>query len=467
MYDIGPFKYTFKITPYSETQPKTISCDEHLEIKKNELVVIAGPSGGGKSTLLALMKGLLPEFGTGHLEGSILYKKVPLSGEGFQKNLKSIVFLFQNPFSQLIYPDAAEEFFFSMENFNYTKDEMERRKNELQNIFNLEVLWSKKTNELSHGECQRLVLASLLAVEPEVLLLDEPTAFLDPEARQDFYRWLKRHKGKRTIVIVDHHVNEIVPIADKILQVNSLGVVSAETPIVFQSFPKENSSITLSISASEENITANSQINLQNISFHYPGQKELLKNISLSVSGGSIVVIKGRNGKGKSTLFKIMAGLLKPGGGKVAINIDGLAVNPKLFYKETGFVFQNPESHFFYDTINEELQSCSKTILKKNENLLNTFLKEVDLDRSPFLLSEGEKRRISILITVFQNKRILFYDEPTFGQDHDSKLLIQSLILELKKEGKIQFIISHDDDWISSLGADVYELVDYHLTRLL
>jgi energy-coupling factor transport system ATP-binding protein len=172
------------------------------------------------------------------------------------------------------------------------------------------------------------------------------------------------------------------------------------------------------------------------------------------------MVLKGKNGKGKSTLFKLMAGLLKPLEGEIRLIKDKQMIPSKKHYKEMGFIFQNPESHFFYDTIEEELRGLGNEYLQV---LVKCFLKGIDLTRSPFLLSEGEKRRLSILMTVFHNKSIIFYDEPTFGQDKESILLIRSIVLELQKMGKLQFIISHDESFINSLNAAVYELVDLKL----
>lgn len=455
MFEIGPFQYKFK------NSSKKIYCDQKMIIKENHLVLIAGPSGSGKSSFLQVLKGIIPKFSSGLLTGDILYKSKSLD-ENFNQNLKRILFLFQNPFTQLIYPDVAEEFFFSMENFKFSREEMDLKREELKSSFNLDHFWHKKTAELSHGECQRLVLASLLAIGPEVLLLDEPTAFMDPGARSDFYGWLKKIKGSQTIIVVDHHIDEILPLADQVLFVSRSGQIT-------EGFPERNNEKSLeffslvqsdALNLSEEKV----QLKLSNISFRYQDQKQLLENISLSASSGDIVVIKGKNGKGKSTLFKIMAGLIKPLTGNVRIFKNNKELEAKNNFKEIGFIFQNPESHFFYDTIEEELKKISSH--KNFELLLRNFLTGVDLSRSPFLLSEGEKRRLSILMTVLLDKTILLYDEPTFGQDQESISIIRESIHEFKKRGKIQIIISHDEEFIKSIKANVFHLEGHHLQRI-
>lgn len=458
MYHIGSFSYTFKKNNDSAFESKKIFCNENIDIKNGELVVISGPSGGGKSTLLQLLKGIIPEYSSGIFEGEILYKNSPLYGDFFKENLKEILFLFQNPFSQLIYPNVAEEFFFSMENFNYSKEEMDEKKRELQKYFNIESLWNKKTSDLSNGECQRLVLSSLLAIDPKVLLLDEPTAFLDPQSRKDFYSWLSQFKGGRTIVIVDHHLEEILPFADKVIYVSREGEVS------HGGNNKVNISAPISLNLNMSQKTKHVRLRMTDLSFHYKDQKKLLQNISLSSISGDIVVVKGKNGEGKSTLFKLMAGVLKSKKEEVELTKEGIKIPIKDHHKEIAFVFQNPESHFFYDTIKEELNL--KNSQNQYDDLLNVFLKNIDINRSPFQLSEGEKRRLSILMTAFQDKSILFYDEPTFGQDPESISMIREIILFLKGMGKIQFLISHDENFINSLPASVYELVNGQLVRI-
>ena len=347
-----------------------------------------------------------------------------------------------------------------MENFHFTKEQMDQKKDELVKAFHLEPIWNKKTTELSHGECQRLVLASLLAINPKVLLLDEPTAFLDPAGREDFYRWLGIIKGSQTVIIVDHHLNEVLPFVDKILNVSAEGEVSIDG----------SDSVTLPIFNQDlarlikpHQIKAISELKISGLSFHYPDQKKLLENVSLNLKSGEISVIKGKNGKGKSTLFKIIAGMIKPISGKVEIHKNNKLIVTKKNFLEIGFVFQNPESHFFYDTIAEEFKNVAD-----KENLkyfLSLFFKNINLSSSPFLLSEGEKRRLSILMTVILNKTIILYDEPTFGQDEESILIIKEMILFLQKLGKIQIIISHDHSFINSLEAQVFDLQDEHLTR--
>lgn len=421
------------------------------------MVAIVGPSGGGKSTFLKMLKGIIPEYSSGILEGEVTFHDRPLSGVNFHENLKKILYLFQNPFSQLIYPTPEEEFLFSMENFNYTRDEMNSEKEKFEELFNLTKIWGKQNSQLSNGECQKLVLSSMLAINPEVLLLDEPTAFLDPEARAEFYHFLNEIRGDRLVIIVDHHVEEIKGLVTRIVEVSIDGKISEREDLNFsQSMKIEN----IDLGKVDIPRFSSLQFKLENLSFAYSAKSSLLKNLNVEFLSGEIVALKGQNGMGKSTLFKLMAGIVDPNSGNVIFEINDKKSKNKKVFPNVGFIFQNPESHFFFDTIEEELRQSFKHIKSSElkQSLLQRFFHEIDLNKSPFLLSEGEKRRLSILMTVFLGKGLLLFDEPTFGQDQKSIQEIVLLMKELKKLGLIQIFISHDNNFIKEVADRVFLL---------
>lgn len=452
MYKLSPFKYSFS----NGEQSRKIFLEKSLVFKKNEMIAIVGPSGGGKSTFLKILKGIIPEYSSGVLVGDILFHDKPLYGENFQNNLKNILYLFQNPFSQLIYPTPEEEFLFSMENFNYSNEQMNNERKKFEKIFGLESLWGKKNSQLSNGECQKLVLASMLAINPEVLLLDEPTAFLDPEARREFYQFLKMIKGDRLVIIVDHHVDEIKDLVTGFVEVSRDGKISLGN----SDQVKVNKSLPLSLDKVLLPVHANLELNLANVSFSYEKNNSLLKDINLNVRGGEVVAVTGKNGAGKSSLMKIISGIMKANSGKVTFKSGLKEFSGTKIFSQTGLIFQNPETHFFFDTIEEELKQSLKNISDPafKELILQRFFHDIDLKKSPFLLSEGEKRRLSILMTVFLGKGLIIYDEPTFGQDRKSIHEIATLIKELKKTGIIQLFISHDDYFIKEVADRVLHL---------
>lgn len=461
MYKLNPFSYSYG----KSGKVKNIFLEKPLTFDKNEMIAIVGPSGGGKSTLLKVLKGIIPEYSSGELVGTVEFHGKPLSGPNFHENLQKILYLFQNPFSQLIYPTPEEEFLFSMENFNFTHEEMNASKEKFENLFNLKNIWGKQNAQLSNGECQKLVLASLLAINPEVLLLDEPTAFLDPKARAEFYHFLNTIKGDRLVIIVDHHVEEIKDLVTRVLEVSIDGKIAERADLNFSEVkPIENFNLKeVAIPRFEDLL-----LKVSNVSFSYVKNASLLNNLNVQFKAGEIIAIKGRNGTGKSTLFKLLAGIIDPSSGEVTLEVGKKKFRNKKIFSNVGFIFQNPESHFFYDTIAEELKQSFKHISSPElkEELLKRFFHEINLDKSPFLLSEGEKRRLSILMTVFLGKSLLLFDEPTFGQDQRSVLEISQLMKELKKLGLIQLFISHDDKFIKKTADRVFVLESGSLNEI-
>lgn len=450
MYKLSPFSYTFS----SSGKAKKIFLEKTLEFHSNETIAIVGPSGGGKSTFLKVLKGIIPEYSSGKLEGEITFNGLPLTGEYFQVNLKKILYLFQNPFSQLIYPTTEEEFLFSMENFNFSREEMTLQKEKFEKLFGLKNVWGKKSSKLSNGECQKLVLASMLAIGPDVLLLDEPTAFLDPQSRREFYNFLKIMKGDRLLIIVDHHLDEIKPLIDRMIEVDLEGrIFERDKNLAKIRCPQ-------TIKLPEFMYPDNLKMDLKQVSFSYDKKSDLLKNITATFNGSEVIAIKGANGTGKSTLFKLLAGIMAPDKGEVETKVGMKDFKNKKNFSNVGYIFQNPENHFFYDTIEEELKQSFKNISSREfqQELLSRFFHDIDLQKSPFLLSEGEKRRLSILMTVFLGRSILLYDEPTFGQDQNSIEHIMALVKELKNHKLLQIMISHDESFIAEVCDRVFVL---------
>ena len=450
MFSIGPFEYSFR-----KGENRKIFSSQNFQIQSGDFVLITGPSGAGKSTLLKILKGIIPQYSSGELSGHISFQDRPLSGDFFKFNLSEILFLFQNPFAQTIYTHVPEEFFFTMENFNYSPKQINDKKNEFQEYFELKRIWDRKTNQISNGECQKLVLSSLLAVGPKVLLLDEPTAFLDPVARKKFYEWLVQIKGKYTVIVVDHHLNEILPLIDYGLSLSAFGEVQKIEKASIKIVKPE---VGTSVPKFKETEFASSRLSVRGLNFSYSHshEKSLYQDLNLELLSSKVTVIKGKNGEGKSTLFKLISGFLKPSSGVVKFFKDNVEIERKKSFQHFALIMQNPESHFFFDTIEEELSSI--TSKEVYEEWISYFFKSIQLDKSPFLLSEGEKRRLSIFISLLQNRSTVLYDEPTFGLDLENKTLVANMILSLKKMQTIQLIISHDEDFIRDVADEVYEL---------
>lgn len=445
MYKLTPFQFKYQDFTGGKSTRQLFSTNE-ITLPEKGLVLVSGPSGSGKSTFLNLLKGIVPHFIPGTLEGEIYFYDKKFSAENMEAFNNQIVYLFQNPFSQIIQNNVELEFAFTQENLKYDRSYYLQKKEELGKLFNIKHLWNEKTTNLSNGECQKLVLASLVATDPKVILLDEPTAFLDPQTRSEIYHILNQLKQKHLIVIVDHHVEEVRSIVDHSLYVDSNGEVA------FREIKLENIDVEKKrYIQNEKNKSLKVELSAKDIHFNYSSARKILQGINFRASEGDVIIIKGKNGEGKSTLFKVLTGILSPVKGNVQITLNSKKVQKEKWKKIIGFVFQNPESCFFYNTLKEELQGGDQTLIR-------SFFSEEDLNRSPFLFSEGQKRRISILINLILDKKIIFYDEPTFGQDTNNIEKIKNIINELKTLNKLQFIISHDEKFIKEVGTCVYEL---------
>lgn len=415
------------------------------ELCENELLWIDGPSGTGKSTLMHLMKGLIPRYMYAKVEGSLFYKDQSLV-ECYPEELdQQIVYSFQNPYSQIVTPRCREEIIFSMENYRFSNEDIEANAELWAKRFNLTELLDQKTYTLSGGQCQRLVLASSLACSPKILLFDEPTAFMDPQAQSDFYRLLKELKGKFTIVVIDHHAPVLSSLCDKRLEWPK-NEVSEFKPL--PSLPPGQSL----------------EITCDDFTFSYPG-KSIFKDMSFKAQSGKIVSIIGANGSGKTTFFKLITSMLKLSSGK----LDFFYQNKKLPWRKrpkyTSIIYQNSEAQFYFDTVREEL-SFNTRDPDTHIELAKRLGLEQALERSPYMLSEGQKRRLSILIAIAQEKPLILYDEPTYGQDKDNVDLITEIMIALKKANRLQILNTHDVEWAKKISDEVYLLQNQKLVRV-
>ena len=355
------------------------------------------------------------------------------------------MYLVQIPFSQIIHREAIDEFYFSLENFQIEWEEAQKIKTEIAKKFDLDSLFNKKTSHLSHGECQKLLLASLLTLNPKVLLFDEPTAFLDSQERKNFYELLEELKQVHLIVMIDHHIHEIIDKVDFLITVNEQGEVSLQKKVFVPEFK-----MLQTFHMPELKKSPNTAIQIENLRFAYEKYRPLINIKYAALHSGEVIIIQGKNGTGKSTLLKLISGFIKKKQGEITIGLEGVEVPTKKIPEQIGFIFQNPESCFLFDTLKEELGGEDFGFTKR------------ELDRSTHLFSEGEKRRISIFIALAQNKNILLYDEPTFGQDKNNIKMLTDIILHLKNKNKLQIIISHDEEFIKAVGDRTLLLKDPH-----
>lgn len=506
-----------------------ILCYEmNFPIYKNDVILIIGDSGIGKSTFFYLLKGIIPNYIKANLKGKIIYEDENILQKYPQSLEKKIGYLGQNPYSQIVCANVIDELVFGMENYLFSRSEINSLSVTYANMFNLIDKLEQKTSYLSGGECQRLNLASILAYLPEIILLDEPTSFLDNQAIDIFYSNIAKLVGKKTILIIEHNIDKVLEFTKKILylkyedsniknlqNVNILSnrkieelffgiikrveedadsvdsypveeknrecVTSINLDFLYKSEKKSGDQKTILEFNNINNIAINkakAEVYIEKLSFKYQTNKEPIFNIeSFKAKSGQIIGIIGENGSGKTTLLGCISGILKSKDEKkdsIRIFMDKKKISK--FYRYVSVLFQNSESLFFFPSIQEELLSEFKKWKKniKKQKYYSEFLLYCNeyflplkryLKKSGYSLSEGEKRRLAFIIVKLMEKPIKLYDEPTYAQDRASINLIEKMIKEEKRLNTLQIIVSHDHDFLYSLADEIYEIKDKTLIK--
>lgn|SRR5690554_159324 len=472
---------------YALNNTKTLT-NINLEIEEGEFVVICGPTGSGKSTLLKLIKKEIRP--TGKLEGQILYKNQDLNNFSLKESVETFGLVMQNVDAQIVNEKVYSELAFGLSNLGYDVSTINRRIAEMSNYFGINNWYDRSTNNLSGGEKQILNLASILTMQPKVLLIDEATSQLDPITASEFIQVLRKINQDFgiTVVVVEHRLDELFSIADKVVVLNEGQIVAVDKPreiakkindeklylnlplmlrvakkINAQSYPltiKEGKNLLKSFSNKinlldvKENQLGSKLIELKNIYFkYYQNQKDILSGLDLIIHENEVLSIIGSNGSGKTTLLKLIARLINPYYGKIKLDKKNLKKynNKELYYKNLSYLPQNPSEILFEMSIREELDYDN---LKSEEllKLLNSLgIKEL-LDKHPDDLSGGEIQKVALAKILLQEPKIILLDEPTKGFDnHLKENLIK--IISILKENKITIIIvSHDVEFCARVS---------------
>lgn len=490
------------LTFYYPEQPHPALDAVRFSIKPGEFVVIGGPSGSGKSTLLRLLKKDIAPHG--ELTGSIWYNGCPFLDVSPNVHAFDFGFVFQDPENQIVMEHVQDELIFGMENRALTTSEMRRRLAEMTHAFGLEDMLDRKTIDLSGGQKQWLNLASVLLLEPNVLLLDEPTSQLDPVAAKEFLQLVKQTNEEFgvTVIIVEHRLDDVLPLADRLMILNhgklqfngtpravlegmldDKGKNSYPTylPVItklYATFSKDQGDLIplsvkegrqwlsrYSVSEKRDQVAYDNKNGLngmtplleaRDIEFQYDRLgPRILDNLKFSVMGGELLAIVGGNGTGKSTLLKVLSGLIKPQRG--ALLYKGERIK-KDRWGHMGYLPQNPKLLFLHDTVEQELLSVTEKIeLLEGKQLMNDLLVRFELDHvkshHPYDLSGGEMQKVALISLLLRNPDILLIDEPTKGLDPTSKQVLGCHLKELIEEGKTIVLVTHDLEFAATYAT--------------
>ncbi|MFS0752581.1 ABC transporter ATP-binding protein [Oceanobacillus sp. 1P07AA] len=443
-----------------------------LSIYEDEITILMGASGSGKSTLALCLNGLYPEAVEGTTKGTFLYKGKAIDDYPRGVINQEVGIVFQDPESQFCMVRVEDELAFVLENLSIPRSEMKRKiRNVLQQLGMLEYM-NTAIHHLSGGQKQKIALASVLLMEPRYIILDEPTANLDPMSRLEFIELIIEIQKKTTIgiLIIEHQVDDWEIYADRLV------ILSKETKILIDEKPEtafqvhqtllrdHQIAIPMKYLDNQETIRKiehkkSMPMCLEVHHLHYFQRKStILKDISFSIQQGEFIAILGENGAGKSTLLQCLIGLKKYHSGNILFQGKDLQVwDRKTLSKHTGFVFQQPEHQFICDTVFDEvafgmrLNNYSTSVIHhRTISLLRAFRLLDHQWKNPFTLSGGQKRRLSVATMLDETPDLLLFDEPTFGQDAHTTRELMNMILELQSQGTAIIFVTHDMDLVDT-----------------
>lgn len=426
----------------------------NLDIKKGECVLLVGESGSGKTSLLRLINGLIPKFYKGEYAGNVSLFGQDMEKFTFVDLAEKVGTVYQNPRNQFFTLDTMSELAFSLENLGMEPKEISKRLENSLDSFNIRHLKDKNINTLSGGQMQSIALASVYGLMPEIYLVDEPSANLDKEGigkLKEIINILRQRE--KTLIISEHRLYYLKGLIDRVVHIKNGEIFEEYLGSKFFSLDDKERIEKGFRALREDNLILNNKKNsikkhclkLEDLSIGY--KKPLIKNISIEISSGEILGIIGKNGSGKTSFFKTMAGLLKEKSGKFIFNGKGL--NRRSRQKLTAMVMQDPSYHFFMDTVEKEVEVGKNG--EKKDQILTVLNLDEKKKENPLNLSGGEKQRLAIAVSLMEDKEIFLFDEPTSGLDFKNMEIVAEKIKGLQKEGKIILIISHDDEFLSKV----------------
>lgn len=480
--------------------------DVSLTVEQGSFVLILGQSGAGKSTLALNLVGIYPDYFGGRNEGRILLnhaekglvnRRELTAGERFA----TVNMLFQNPEDQIVTLTVEEEVGFALENYLVPAHEISGRIDRALDLVGLQGFRERSTVKLSGGEKQRVALAAMLAMEPRVLILDEPTSNLDPVGTREVLEAVSRIREREglTLMIVEHEVDEVFDQVDSVilvdgktvhgpdsprefldrhglevrdrmglwipqaaevaLQLRSAGIELPTVPLNGEELVNDLKQLGANPQSTRAALVAETQkqpgdvvIEVRDLDFSYPSKADVLRGVNLEIRRNELLAILGQNGSGKSTLAGQLNGILRPTAGDVVVE-GKRTVDYKFaeLVKRVAFIFQVPEKQFIRNNVYDEMAHGLQALGLPDDEIkqrVQAFLESVRLwdrrENSPYVLSHGQKRRLSVGCMVINEPDVVVLDEPTFGQDYQQARRLMELLRTLADGGAAVTFITHD-----------------------
>ena len=413
--------------------------DVNFSVEYGEVALLSGLSGEGKSTLLSLVSGIIPNVVSGKVEGEVLIEGNSIKGKKMSEICRKVGVVLQNADSQIIQKLVEDEVAFGCENFAFAPDKIAVQVNIVCNMMGLNKTWQTRT--LSGGQKQRLITASALATGQKILILDEPLANLDCDGADFLMNTLRRLAGAGyAVLVVEHRLDMVLPYVDSAWNICA-GVV---TKVGDKKEYLSSQAIVIEDRA-ERHEDKETLFEVKNLAYKVK-EREILQDVSFTVKKGERLLLLGENGCGKTTLLRLIARLNKPTNGEIEQFLDpklGKRASKKWF-KRVGVVYQNPNYQLFMPTVEKEI-AFGAVSDEYAADMMRLFDLGHLLNRHPQSLSEGQKRRVSIAAVAAANPDVLLLDEPTVGQDYAGLRSLIEILNELHdKSGNTMITVTHD-----------------------
>ena len=477
------------------TEEELVLKNINLSVHQGECILLCGKSGCGKSTLLKIINGIIPEFYQGKITGSVEVAGMNPFETEIYKISEKVGSVFQNPKTQFYTTNTTDEIAFALENYGLERAKIQKRLQEVQETMHISGLMDRNIFALSGGEKQKIAIAAVYALNPEIFAFDEPSSSLDMDSMLELSKLMEQLKEEgKTIIIAEHRLWYLKKIVDRAVYLEN-GKITKEysmkemqnlseeercrTGLRHTDFPgnspawKERSAIMLSASEKHTDIekrsfvshlfkverrdsvvkrdSSGNALELEIKDLLYKRKERTVFNIDrLGFERGKIIGIVGKNGMGKSTFAKVVCGLARQTTGEICKNNKGISVPKRR--KNSLLLMQEINNQLFTDSVYDEIRLTSAL---KEEEQFRMCMADMQIDqlkeKNPHSLSGGQKQRVIILSALLSRKKILFLDEPTSGLDYASMKVVAKNIKKFKAEKKLILIISHDMEFLEEV----------------
>jgi energy-coupling factor transport system ATP-binding protein len=491
-----------------------------LTIHKGEFILLTGPSGCGKTTFCRCLNGLIPHFYSGELEGEVTVAGLSTTENSTSKLAQNVGLIFQNPDNQIFALTVEKDVAFGLENLGVEKEQMLEDIDWALEVTGISHLRERGTHELSGGQKQRLSIASILTMRPKILVLDEPTSFLDPLGAIRIFNVLKTLNREHgiTVILIEHRVDLAAQYVDRVILFTEGDILRTGTPVevfeleetrltgvgipkilelskrlnqrglVFDPLPLSPGSFIEQLEGNiprlgirpakgltirdlegfAEEFNMSPIIQAEDVVYTYPSGVQALRGVSLTIHKGEFVAIMGENGAGKTTLVKHFNGLLRPQEGSIKVDGDDISrESVATLARKVGLVFQNPDDQLFSENVESEISFAlnnfgfdGDVVEKRVDWALNLLDIEQYRKSSPFILSGGERKRVALASVLAWDPEVVVLDEPTIGQDYAQKERLRHFLMQLRIQGKTTIIVTHDVEFVAECSPRIVLMAD-------